>query len=408
MIRASMVLTAVLVSGLLEAQTADSTSTSVQLSVLETSWLEWCQATACTSNDTALWNIRDFVKGETPLLDTATIQTRMHVLDAASPMDLSWNPIAHSRIAFYAAKRPIHLGRMLGRAPLYFPLFEEALDRHDLPLELKYLAVVESGLNPKARSHAGARGLWQFMYATARGQGLRIDSYIDERRDPVRSSEAACVFLKKLYNQYGDWYLALAAYNAGPGNVNKAIRRSGGKKNFWEIRYFLPRETRNYVPAFMAVVYLMEYHAEHNIFPAELFTPYAALDTVEVNTVLRFDQIAAHLNMDVESLSQLNPMFRLDIIPGPPEKWPLVLPQNLIPSFLAYQEDMILHEPERTPKIVFVPEPVIYRVKSGDVLGGIASNYGVSVKQIKEWNGLKGTMIRVGQKLKIHANPRSL
>ena len=403
-----MVLTAVLVSGLLDAQTVDSTSTNVELSVVESAWLEWCQATACASNDTALWNIRDFVKGETPLLDTATIQMRMHVLDAASPMDLSWNPIAHSRIAFYAAKRPIHLGRMLGRAPLYFPLFEEALDRHDLPLELKYLAVVESGLNPKARSHAGARGLWQFMYATARGQGLRIDSYIDERRDPVRSSEAACVFLKKLYNQYGDWYLALAAYNAGPGNVNKAIRRSGGKKNFWEIRYILPRETRNYVPAFMAVVYLMEYHAEHNIFPAELFTPYAALDTVEVNTVLRFDQIAAHLNMDVESLSQLNPMFRLDIIPGPPEKWPLVLPQNLIPSFLAYQKDMILHEPERTPKIVFVPEPVIYRVKSGDVLGGIASSYGVSVKQIKEWNGLKGTMIRVGQKLKIHANPRSL
>ena len=403
-----MVLTAVLVSGLLGAQTADSTSTNVELSVVESSWLEWCQATACASNDTALWNIRDFVKGETPLLDTATIQMRMHVLDAASPMDLSWNPIAHSRIAFYAAKRPIHLGRMLGRAPLYFPLLEEALDRHDLPLELKYLAVVESGLNPKARSHAGARGLWQFMYATARGQGLRIDSYIDERRDPVRSSEAACVFLKKLYNQYGDWYLALAAYNAGPGNVNKAIRRSGGKKNFWEIRYFLPRETRNYVPAFMAVLYLMEYHAEHNIFPAELFTPYAALDTVEVNTVLRFDQIAAHLNMDVESLSQLNPMFRLDIIPGPPEKWPLVLPQNLIPSFLAYQKDMILHEPERTPKIVFVPEPVIYRVKSGDVLGGIASSYGVSVKQLKEWNGLKGTMIRVGQKLKIHANPRSL
>jgi len=403
-----MVLTAVLVSGLLDAQTVDSTSTNVELSVVESAWLEWCQATACASNDTALWNIRDFVKGETPLLDTATIQMRMHVLDAASPMDLSWNPIAHSRIAFYAAKRPIHLGRMLGRAPLYFPLFEEALDRHDLPLELKYLAVVESGLNPKARSHAGARGLWQFMYATARGQGLRIDSYIDERRDPVRSSEAACVFLKKLYNQYGDWYLALAAYNAGPGNVNKAIRRSGGKKNFWEIRYFLPRETRNYVPAFMAVLYLMEYHAEHNIFPAELFTPYAALDTVEVNTVLRFDQIAAHLNMDVESLSQLNPMFRLDIIPGPPEKWPLVLPQNLIPSFLAYQKDMILHEPERTPKIVFVPEPVIYRVKSGDVLGGIASSYGVSVKQLKEWNGLKGTMIRVGQKLKIHANPRSL
>ena len=403
-----MVLTAVLVSGLLGAQTADSTSTNVELSVVESSWLEWCQATACASNDTALVEHSRFCKGRNTAAryrDNTDAHARVgcsisHGLVVESDSTLT------DRILRCQTSNSFRTHARKG--PLYFPLFEEALDRHDLPLELKYLAVVESGLNPKARSHAGARGLWQFMYATARGQGLRIDSYIDERRDPVRSSEAACVFLKKLYNQYGDWYLALAAYNAGPGNVNKAIRRSGGKKNFWEIRYFLPRETRNYVPAFMAVLYLMEYHAEHNIFPAELFTPYAALDTVEVNTVLRFDQIAAHLNMDVESLSQLNPMFRLDIIPGPPEKWPLVLPQNLIPSFLAYQKDMILHEPERTPKIVFVPEPVIYRVKSGDVLGGIASSYGVSVKQLKEWNGLKGTMIRVGQKLKIHANPRSL
>ena len=408
MIRGILWLVPGLISGSLWAQTADSIDRHVQLSVLESSWLEWCQATACASNDTALWNIRDFNKGETPALDTATLKMRMQVLDAASPMDLSWNPVAHSRIAFYAAKRPIHLGRMLGRTPLYFPVFEEALDRHDLPMELKYLAVVESGLNPTARSHAGAGGLWQFMYATARAQGLRIDSYIDERRDPVRSTEAACQFLKKLYDRYGDWYLALAAYNAGPGNVNKAIRRSGGKENFWEIRYFLPQQTRNYVPAFMAVVYLMEFHAEHNIFPSTLLSPYAALDTVSVETVLRFDQIAAHLDMDERGLELLNPMFRLNIIPGPPEKWPLVLPQEMIPSFLTFQDSMVLHEPERTPKIVFVPEPVIYRVKSGDVLGKIASNYGVNVKQLKEWNGLNGNMIRVGQKLKIHANPRSL
>jgi membrane-bound lytic murein transglycosylase D len=400
------------ISGLLSspanAQVPDSIVRNVGLSNLESSWLEWCEATACASNDTALWNIRDFDEGEIPALDTAEIKMRLQVLDAATPMDLAWNPVAHSRIAFYAKNRPIHLGRMLGRSPLYFPIFEEALDRHDLPLELKYLAVVESGLNPIAKSHAGARGLWQFMYATARSQGLRIDSYIDERRDPIRSTEAACGFLKKLYDRYGDWYLALAAYNAGPGNVNKAIRRSGGKKNFWEIRYFLPRETRNYVPAFMAVVYLMEYHSEHNIFPSTLLSPYAALDTVDVHTILRFDQIGAHLDIDMGRLEQLNPMYRLNIIPGPPEKWPIVLPQESIPTFLAYQDTMVLHEPERTPKIVFVPEPLIYRVKSGDVLGKIASDYGVNVKQLKEWNDLNGSMIRVGQKLKIHANPRSL
>tara|TARA_B110000285_G_scaffold232478_1_gene303614 strand:- start:1982 stop:3208 length:1227 start_codon:yes stop_codon:yes gene_type:complete len=407
-IRAILWLSLSLTAGTLWAQAPDSVAQKVELSVAESSWLEWCQATACASNDTALWNIRDFVEGETPVLDTATLKMRMQILDAASPMDLSWNPVAHSRISFYAANRPIHLGRMLGRAPLYFPIFEEALDRHDLPMELKYLTVVESGLNPKARSHAGASGLWQFMYATGRSQGLRIDSYIDERRDPVRSTEAACQFLKKLYNQYGDWYLALAAYNAGPGNVNKAIRRSGGKNTFWEIRYFLPRETRNYVPAFMAVVYLMEFHAEHNIFPATLLDPFSSLDTVGVETVLRFDQIAAHLDLDEQGLELLNPMFRLNIIPGPPQKWPLVLPQEFIPSFLTFQDSMVLHEPERTPEIVFVPEPVIYKVKNGDVLGKIASDYGVKVKEIREWNGLHGTMIRVGQKLKIHANPRSL
>jgi len=401
-------LVAALMTTPLLAQPSDSIVKNVELSALENSWLEWCQATACTTNDTALWNIRSFEEGETPPLDTAAVKMRMQVLDAVTPMDLSWNPVAHSRIAFYAANRPIHLGRMLGRSPLYFPIFEEALDRHGLPIELKYLAVVESGLNPSARSHAGASGLWQFMYSTARSQGLRIDSYIDERRDPLRSSEAACHFLKKLYNRYGDWYMALAAYNAGPGNVNKAIRRSGGKDNFWEIRYFLPRETRNYVPAFMAVVYLMEFHAEHNIYPSTLLSPYSALDTVEVSTILRFDQIAAHLALDESALEQLNPMYRLNTIPGPPEKWPIVLPQEAIPTFLAYQDSMVLHEPERTPKIVFVPEPVLYKVKSGDVLGKIASDYGVNVKQLREWNGLRGTMIRVGQKLKIHANPRSL
>lgn len=374
----------------------------------ELAWLNYLDENWCFSTDTALLNIRDFTSGDTPALDTAALQSRMALLDAQSPLDLAWNPVVHSRIAFYASKRKKHLGTMLGRAPAYFPLFEEALDRHGLPLELKYLAVVESGLNPTARSHAGARGLWQFMYATAKYQGLRIDSYIDERRDPVRSTEAACLYLKRLYSIYDDWYLALAAYNAGPGNVNRAIRRSGGKDNFWEIRFFLPRETRNYVPAFMSVAYLMEFPEEHNIFPREAAPSFAFLDTVMVNEVLRFDQIAPLLDMEASALAHLNPMYRLDIIPATTERWPLVLPHAEIPSFLAFQDSMQLIEPERTPEIVFVPEPVTYRVKNGDVLGKIADRYGVSVRQLREWNDLSGSMIRIGQKLIIHADPSKL
>ena len=373
----------------------------------ELDWLEWLSTYHCVSSDTLLLNIRDFAEDEVPQLDTAELKHRMAVLSAASPLDLDWNPVVHSRVRFYANKRRKHLGTMLGRAPAYFPIFEQALDRHDLPLELKYLPVVESGLNPTARSHAGARGLWQFMYATAKYQGLRIDSYIDERRDPYRSSEAACVFLSKLYKTYGDWYLALAAYNAGPGNVNRAIRRSGGKRNFWEIRFYLPRETRNYVPAFMAVVYLMEYHAEHNIYPIDIRPPHAFVDTVMVHEVLRFDQIAQAVGVKQSDVAHLNPMYRLDVIPATVEHWPLVLPSSKIPAFLALQDSVSNFKPELTPDIVFVPEPVTYRVKSGDVLGKIADRYGVSVRQLREWNDLSGSMIKIGQKLLIHANPKS-
>ena len=190
----------------------------------EEEWIEWCEQSTCVSSDTGLWN----VVGEPSLaLDTVVIKERLAILDRSSELDLRWNPVAHSKIALYVKRRKQGLGTMIGRAPQYFPLFEEILDREGLPLELKYLTVVESGLNPEARSPAGARGLWQFMYYTEKAEGLRIDSYIDERKDPVRATEAACQHLNRLYKRYGDWYLALAAYNSGSGNVNKAIRRSG-------------------------------------------------------------------------------------------------------------------------------------------------------------------------------------
>ena len=367
-------------------------------------WWWMCEETVCLSTDTALLNIRDFDSGEVPPLDTVQLRARLNVIDGLSSLDLSWNPVVHARVDYMAGRRKKHLGTMLGRAPLYFPLFEEVLDQYDLPPMLKYLPVVESGLNPTARSRAGARGLWQFMYNTARGMDLRIDAYVDERCDPVRSTHAACQYLRKLHGMYGDWWLALAAYNAGPGNVNKAIRRSGGKRNFWEIRPYLPRETRAYVPSFIATTYVMEFPSEHNIYPRSPQAAWPTTDTVEVSHPMRFDQIAYVLQIEESALKQLNPMYRQSILPGPPERWPLRLAMEDVLTFLAFQDSIITHEPEKMPEIIFTPAPIVYRVKSGDVLGSIANRHGVSIRELKEWNGLKNTVIRVGQKLYIHAD----
>ena len=387
--------------------TSYSQADSLQVDTLfswEEEWLLWCEQNSCVSTDTSLWN----GVGEPNLeLDTTAIRERLEILDRSSELDLRWNPIAHSRIAYYVKRRKQGLGTMLGRAPQYFPLFEEILDREGLPLELKYLTVVESGLNPEARSHAGARGLWQFMYYTAKAEGLRIDSYIDERKDPVRATEAACKHLNRLYKRYDDWYLVLAAYNSGSGNVNKAIRRSG-KKNYWEVRPFLPKETRNYVPNLLATIYLMEYHAEYGIIPKKPLPGYEGIDTVMVEGPLRFDQIAEYTPLSKAELAAYNPIFRKQIIPGPGESWALNLPVRAIPTFIANEDSIRLFKPSLTPEIKYEPEPVYYRVKSGDVLGTIAQKYGVSVKHLKEWNGLSGTTIRVGQRLIIHGDPSKL
>ena len=370
-------------------------------------WLAWCREGYCHSSDSAVWYAGVASTSLSRDLDTAAILTALVDLDARTPMDLAPHGAVLDRIAFMMRNRPRFLGRMMGRAPHYFPLFEEALDRHDLPLELKYLPVLESGLNPLARSGAGATGLWQFMYATARSQDLVINSWVDERRDPTASTDAACRFLKRLFEMYdGDWHLALAAYNAGPGNVNKAIRRSGSR-DFWKVRRFLPRETARYVPSLIALVYLFEHPVDAGLVPGEEMMPRFALDTLMMQRNVRFDQAALAMGRPEEEVAQLNPQYRKAVIPGAVDGgWPLVLPAALVGTVLDSLPSVLEKETRPTPEVTFEPEVTVYRVRSGDVLGTIARKHGVSVRELRQWNSLRGDMIRVGQKLYIHADPR--
>ncbi len=335
-------------------------------------------------------------------------------------IDLSFNPAVLSFIKMYSERKRDQVERMIGLSEYYFPMFEEMLDKYDLPLELKYLPIIESALDPSATSRAGAMGLWQFMYGTAKLLNLEISSFVDERRDPVKSSDAAARYLKFLYDIYNDWHLAIAAYNCGPGNVNKAIRRSGGKTNYWEIYYLLPRETRGYVPLFIAATYVMNFYGEHNLMPQIPAMP-TNVDTIMVNQYLHFDQISATLNFDKEYLKALNPMYRRGVIPASDKKqYPLVLPHEKAYEFIekdttvfAYQRDVYfpnntLVNPAESSSGYFTPSDVkgktkiVYTVKSGDTVGGIAAKYRIRANDLTQWNNIRRNLIRVGQKLAIY------
>ena len=341
-------------------------------------------------------------------------QQRLAKLNAMTPFKLDYNPSVRRYIDVYSKHRREQVSRMLGLAEYYFPLFEETLDRYNLPLELKYLAIVESALNPMARSRVGATGVWQFMFSTGKLNGLKVSSYIDERCDPIKSTEAACKYLSQLYGIFGDWNLALAAYNSGPGNVSRAIRRSGGKQTYWEIRPYLPRETQGYVPAFIAVNYIMHHAEDHLIFPSEVKTSYYQTDTITVREQLSFRQIQDLVGISEEELEFLNPAYRYKIIPKVENNYcTLVLPASKIGLFIANEDsiyrlasrDFEQHQTE-APTYVEVSDRITHRVRRGEALGLIAEKYGVSVSSIKRWNGLRSNTIRVGQRLTIH--PRKM
>jgi membrane-bound lytic murein transglycosylase D len=358
-----------------------------------------------------------------------------------SPIQMVFNEDVRQYIKLYTELRRNSARRMLGLAEYYFPLFEEALDRHGLPLELKYLPIIESALNPNAVSRVGATGLWQFMFTTGKMYGLEINSYIDERRDPVKATDAACRFLKDLYALYGDWSLVLAAYNSGPGNVNKALRRSGGKMDYWEVRDYLPRETRGYVPAFIGAAYAFVYHQDHKL-AAELYDIYfQPTDTVHVNGTVELSVVADKLDVPLEALAFLNPALRRHKIPFTGQAYPLILPMDKIMAFedlrdsiltatqvaltevkptsvsevsVSYQgtEGKPTVPPTVVPKQTYTPTPyvpstkgktkLVYTVKSGDNLGYISEWYDVKLTDIQAWNAIRGSRIWVGQKLDIY------
>lgn len=350
----------------------------------------------------------DFPPKYIPAYPDSVYQKRIALMNDNSPFNFVYNGWVRSYIELYGSRRRDLTERMLGLGALYFPFFEEQLDRYDIPLELKYLAVVESALNPIARSRAGATGIWQFMYHTGRMYGLNTSSLVDDRNDVTRATIAACQHLVDLYNIYEDWSLVLAAYNAGPGNVNRAIRRSGGVKDFWLIRHNLPTETRNYVPAFIAVTYVMEHAEHHNLYPVPPLFTHHDVDTIHVNRQLSLRTLSELLEIELDHLRFLNPAYRQNIIPKREDKpYVLFLPKDHARTFLANEEVIYnFRSPEEIRQEELakqMAETTVYVVVRGDNLGSIARRHSTSVREIQVLNNLRGTTIHPGQRLVVRA-----
>ncbi len=339
-----------------------------------------------------------------PKYDDYTYQARLAKLDANSPFDLVYNEHVKGFINMYAFRKRESVSRMMGVAQLYYPMFEEVFDRYNIPLELKHLAVIESALIPYAKSRAGATGLWQFMYPTGKMYGLNVTSYIDQRCDPYKATVAAAEYLKSLYGMFNDWQMVLAAYNAGPGTISKAIRRSGGKKTYWEIRPYLPIETQGYVPAFIAANYVMSYAAEHNIYPAVPRKTYFEVDTVVVKEQMNFEQLSQALDITTEEILYFNPQYRKNIIPSGGNA--MCLPKNKIGIFLNNEQDIYaaIHAQQKEGLIVesLVEVKKVHTVRSGEKLSTIARKYGVTVSDLRNWNYVGKKGVKPGKKIIVY------
>ena len=370
-------------------------------------------------------------------LSTELLKKRLAKMDAKSPFNIEYHPALENTIKAFLKNRPKAFERLMAISEYYFPMFEEHLAKYNIPLELKYLAIVESALNPRAKSRVGASGLWQFMYPTGKQYNLEVTSYVDERYDPLKATEAACQYLSSLYGIFGDWSMVLAAYNCGPGNVSKAIRRSSGSQNYWNIRKNLPKETANYVPAFLATFYIYEFKKEHGIQPKKAPVTYFETDTIMVKKQMSFKQISDLLDIPVDQLEFLNPIYKLKVIPFEADKpHYLRLPKNKMGVFVSNEEkiyaylnyletykektktefiastskDSIASGIDSTSTVVNKPKferkTQFHTIKSGESLGKIADKYNVSISELKKWNNIKGNNIQAGKKLKIYSDKK--
>ncbi len=361
-------------------------------------------------------------------LPTELLKSRLKAMDAKSPFNIEYNQGLENIIKSFLKNRKKSFERLMAISEYYFPLFEEALAKQNIPLEIKYLAVVESALNPKATSRVGATGLWQFMYQTGKQYNLNIDSYVDERSDVLKSSEAAANYMNNMYKIFGDWDLVLASYNSGPGNVAKAIRRSGGQQNYWNIRKKLPQETQGYVPAFLATMYIYEYHKEHGIVPNRAIVKHFATDTIMIKNQLSFKQISDLMDIPVAQLQLLNPQFKLNVIPAYNDKKHFLrLPSDKVAIFTsnedkiyayaqyelnkrerpyARQQNAIVSDDSVATESRLVSKTKFHKVRRGDNLSEIADRYNVSMSEIKKWNKLKNNKAPLGRNLKIITSER--
>lgn len=355
--------------------------------------------------DTQVLNTWNYAPDSVPFFEDSVYQERLLEMSKHTPFNLHYNKAVQTEINRYANTYRKHVSQMLGKAQYYFPLFEEVLDEYDLPLEFKYLAVVESALKPHARSRSAATGLWQFMYNTGKIYDLKVTSYIDERSDPIQSTIAACEYFTFLYKMFNDWELVLAAYNGGPGYVSRAMRRTGAT-DYWSVRPFLRTETQRYVPKFIAVNYIMTYASAHNIYPTPYPYTQAEMDTISITQSMTFETISETAGVPVEVLEELNPMYKKGLIPvGKNKSALLTLPREKMGEFITNEEQIYAISIEEQKPYVEEDAPTIHRVKNGEYLGKIAKQYNTSVSRLMSWNNLKSSKLRVGQKLVVYINP---
>lgn len=362
--------------------------------------------------DTAQYFIRDLAKVDISNIELSSelLKERLAKINQKTPFHIAYNPALEKVIKSYLKYRKRYYPALMAKTKYYFPMFEEYLTEFDIPMEMKYLAIVESTLDPRARSRMGATGLWQFMYATGLQYKLKVSSYVDERQDPVKATIAACKYLSDLYQIFGDWDLALAAYNSGPGNVLKAIKRSGGYRNYWNIRPYLPRETAGYVPAFYATMYLFEYAEEHDLVSDVPDIYHFETDTIRVRNTISFDQIIEKTSMSLDLVSFLNPAYKLDVIPKIDGKnYVIKIPKQNVIEFLNAENDIYLQAKKDAskrekplPQYFEMDKRIRYKVISGDFLGKIANKFGVRISDLKRWNSLRNNRLKVGQRLSVY------